>query len=80
MGLGRQVLTLTGSREETIIEHGAPRTPSHCSPLSRGARLALLVLLAHLFGNSRVCSWLYTCNLEELIPPVDAELLAALLG
>lgn len=72
------VLTLKGSREEAIIEHDAHftiRVPLLCpgQPALRSS------LWAHLFGNSRPQGQVYTCNLGELIPPVDAELPAALL-
>ena len=75
-GLGGQVLTLTGSREEAVIEHGAPPPPPAPARLSPGAARHSLIL-AHLSRNSRVRGWLYTCNLGELIPPA---LLAVLLG
>lgn len=50
------------------------------APTCPTARGACPALFAHLFGHSRLCGRLYTCNLGELIPPVDAEFLAVLLG
>lgn len=55
-----------------------PHRPSR--PPVSGEPALCSSLLAHLFGNSRAGGQVYyTCNLGELIPPVEAELPAALL-
>lgn len=56
-----------------------PASPAPCPTRHPGEPAWCSSLLAHLFGNCRVRGQLYTSNLEKLIPPVDAELLAALL-
>lgn len=74
----RRVLTLTGSREEAVIEHGAPpaRRPLPL-PVRPQEPAWHSLILAHLSRNSRVRGRLYTCNLGAIISPA---LLAVLLG
>lgn len=76
-GLGGQVLMLTGSREEAVIEHGAPsRPPSPPCPSVPRSCPALLILPTPLQEQqgARVALYLQPW---ELIPPA---LLAVLLG
>ena len=74
---GRRVLTLTGSREEAVIEHGAPPSRPLPLPVHPQEPAWHSLILAHLSRNSRVRGRLYTCNLGEIIP---LALLAVLLG
>lgn len=74
---GRRVLTLTGSREEAVIEHGAPLSRPLPLPVRPQEPAWHSLILAYLSRNSRVRGRLYTCNLGEIIP---LALLAVLLG